>query len=200
MKDKRIDAYIAKSAPFAQPILQHIRELVHAACPDVEEKMKWSFPHFDYQGQMMCSMAAFKEHTAMSFWKAPLIEDPKNLLDRQGSMGHFGRMTSLKDLPSDKVLIGFIKQAMKLNEAGVTVERKPAPKEITLDPPDYFMKALRKNKAALKTYEAFSPSNKREYLVWVTEAKTDDTRDKRLTTAVEWMAEGKIRNWKYVKK
>ena len=149
---------------------------------------------------MMCSMAAFKEHTAMSFWKAPLIEDPKNLLDRQDSMGHFGRMTCLKDLPSDKILAGFIKQAMKLNKAGVTVERKPVAKEIKVDPPDYFMKALRKNNATLKTYDAFSPSNKCEYIAWVTEAKTEEIPDKRLATAVEWMAEGKIRNWKYVKK
>ena len=201
-KDVRIDAYIAKAQPFAQPILKHLRELIHTACPGVEETWKWSFPHFMYNGAILCSMAAFKEHAVFGFWKVSLMDDPKGILtttDRE-SMGHMGRLTSLADLPKDKILKDFIKQAAKLNEQGVKVEKtKPtAKKELKVS--DYFMKALKKNKAALKTFEAFSTTNKREYVEWVTEAKTDDTRDKRMAQSVAQMAEGKIRHWKYAKK
>ena len=121
-KDKRIDAYITKSAPFAKPILKHFRALVHRACPEVEETIKWNFPHFDYKGSMMCSMAAFKQHCAIGFWKASLLTDAKKLIERANSeeaMGHFGRITSLKDLPKDAVLTKYIKEAMKLNREGI---------------------------------------------------------------------------------
>ena len=199
--DKRVDAYIAKSAPFARPILTHIRKLVHTAVSDVEETMKWSFPHFDYHG-MMCSMAAFKEHCAFGFWKASIMSDPNKILGEaaESAMGHFGRITSLEDLPSDKILIAFVKEAATLNEDGVKLplRQKVAKKEIEI--PDFFMSPLKKNKKALKTFGGFSNSHKREYVEWVTEAKTEETREKRLAAAIEWMAEGKTRNWKYVKK
>ncbi|MGZ3882804.1 MAG: YdeI/OmpD-associated family protein [Bacteroidia bacterium] len=202
-KDKRIDAYIAKSADFAKPILTHFRALVHKACPDVEETMKWSFPHFDYKGAMLCSTAAFKQHMAINFWKASLMSDAKKLMDTAKSevaMGHLGRITSMKDLPKDAVLIKYIKEGMKLNDAGIkTPRKKPAAKQ-ELEIPAYFMTAVKKNKKALATFEAFSNSNKKEYVTWITEAKTEETRQSRLATAVEWMSEGKIRNWKYLKK
>lgn len=198
--DKRVDAYITRSAPFAKPILKHIRELVHKAVPDVEETMKWSFPHFDHHG-MMCSMAAFKEHCAFGFWKASLMSDPKKILGEaaKSAMGHFGRITSLKDLPSDRVLIAYIKEAAKLNEDGVKLP--PKSKSIKKAPklPDYFFAALKRNKNALATFNEFSPACQREYIEWVTEAKSEGTREKRLATAIEWMTEGKKRNWKYVK-
>lgn len=202
-KDTRIDAYIAKSADFAQPILRHIRELVHQACPEVEEKMKWSFPHFDYKSGMMCSMAAFKQHCAFSFWKASIMKDPNNILEvgEREAMGHFGQIKSLSDLPSDKIMLSYMKEAMRLNDEGVKLPSKVKPAEKKeLIVPDYFMTALKKNKNALNTFEGFSYSNKRDYVQWVVEAKTEETRVNRLTTAIEWMAEGKIRNWKYVKK
>ena len=203
-KDKRIDAYIAKSADFAKPILKHFRDLVHKACPDVEETMKWSFPHFDYKGSMMCSMASFKQHCAIGFWKASLMSDSKKLVEKAKSeeaMGHLGRITSLKDLPKDTLLIKYIKEGMKLNEEGIKLspKTKPATAKQQLDIPAYFTAALKKNKAALKTFEGFSNSNKKEYVLWVTGAKTEETRNSRLTTAIEWMSEGKIRNWKYLK-
>jgi uncharacterized protein YdeI (YjbR/CyaY-like superfamily) len=201
-KDPRIDAYIAKSADFAKPVLNHFRELVHKSCPDVEETWKWSFPHFDYKGQPMCSMAAFKKHCAIGFWKAQLMKDSKTLIDKAKSeeaMGHFGRITSLQDLPKDPVIVKYIKEGMKLNDAGIKIKPKPAStKEVEV--PDYFTKALNKNKKALKTFEEFSNSNKKEYVNWVTEAKTEETRKSRLATSIEWMSEGKIRNWKYLKK
>jgi uncharacterized protein YdeI (YjbR/CyaY-like superfamily) len=200
-KDKRVDAYIAKSAAFARPILTHIRGLVHKAVPDVGETMKWSFPHFDYHG-IMCSMAAFKEHCAFGFWKASLMSDPKKILGQVGetAMGHFGRITGLKDLPSDKTLVSYIKEAAKLNRDGVKLSPKPKVAKKELKVPDYFMSTLERNKKALATFDGFSPFNKRDYLEWVTEAKTEDTREKRLATAIQWMAEGKTRNWKYVRK
>ncbi len=197
--DKRVDAYIAKSAPFAQPILEHLRTLVHRVCPECEEKMKWSFPHFDYKGEMMCSMSAFKEHAAFGFWKESLLDDPKKMLKKEEGMGSFSKFRSLADLPSDAALTNFIHQAMKLNDAGTKIS-KPKPQPLAVTAPDYLSNALKKNPVAKKIFDAFSPSNKREYIDWLTEAKTDATREKRLAIALEWMAEGKIRNWKYLKK
>lgn len=201
-KNPQVDKYIIISAQFAKPILNHLRELVHKACPETEEKMKWSFPHFDYKG-MMCSMAAFKQHCAFTFWKAALMKDKKLITNAKSetAMGHLGRITSLKDLPSDKVLISYIKEAKKLNVKGVKLPAKPIAKEKKeIVVPDYFLKALRKSKSVLKAFENFSPSYKKEYVEWITEAKTEETRNKRMATAIEWLSEGKSRNWKYVRK
>lgn len=202
-KDKRIDDYIARSADFAKPVLKHFRDLIHKTCPDVQETMKWSFPHFDYKDHVMCSMASFKQHCAIGFWKASLMKDGAKLVAKaktEEAMGHLGRITSLKDLPKDSVLTSYIKQAMKLNDDGIKLPARKAlatPKELVV--PDYFLKAVSKNKKALKTFEGFSNSNKKEYIEWVTGAKAEETRISRLATAVEWMSDGKIRNWKYVK-
>lgn len=201
-KDKRIDAYITKAQPFAQPILKHVRALVHKACPEVTETIKWGMPSFEYKG-LYFGFAAFKQHCTFAFWKARLIKDPKNYLGQNKAaggeaMGNFGRVTSLKDLPPDKLIIDFLKQAKKLNDDGV----KAAPKKTVskaIRTPAWFMDALKKNKMALITFQNFSPSHKREYLEWITEAKTEATREKRLATTLEWLAEGKSRNWKYVK-
>ncbi|HAO45948.1 MAG TPA: YdeI/OmpD-associated family protein [Ferruginibacter sp.] len=201
-KDKAIDAYIAKSADFAKPILKHIRELLHQACPEVEEKMKWSFPHFDYKGEMMCSMASFKQHMAFGFWKAALMKDPVLVANAktEQAMGHLGRITSLKDLPSDKKMTAWIKEAMKLNDQGIKVAKpKPAAtKELVV--PDYFTNALGKNKKARQVFDAASYSYKKEYVMWLVDAKSEETRNSRMVTAIEWIAEGKHRNWKYMKK
>jgi uncharacterized protein YdeI (YjbR/CyaY-like superfamily) len=194
-KDPRVDAYIAKSADFAKPILNHIRKLVHTGCPDVEETLKWSFPHFMYKG-MLCSMAAFKQHCAFGFWKEKLVLGKRQT--EKDAMGTFGRITAISDLPNDKTLIGYIKKAAELNEAGVKVSRSKPKEKKPLRTPTYFIDALRKNKKALATFENFSPSHKKEYVEWVTESKTEETRNKRLATAIEWMAEGKARNWKYL--
>lgn len=200
--DPRIDAYIQKSAPFAQPILEHLRSLVHKACPDVTETVKWGFPHFEHKG-ILCSMAAFKQHCSFGFWKGSLMKDDQGLLNKVGDtdMSHFDKITSLENLPPDKTLIAYIKEAVKLNDEGVKLPAKPKPavkKEVK--PPPELLAALKKNKAALKAYEAFSPSHKREYIEWVTEAKTEATRNKRLEQALEMMAEGKSRHWKYERK
>ncbi len=201
-KDKRIDAYIAKSAAFARPILTHLRSLVHEACPDVEETMKWSFPHFDYHG-VMCSMAAFKSHCVFGFWKAPLMEDPHHVMNetgKGGAMGHFGRITSLADLPGKSILLSYIKEAARLNEENVKLEKKPRRPQKAPRIPDSFQKSLRENKKALDVFARFSPSQQREYIEWITEAKGEETRARRMSTAVAWIAEGKQRNWKYMKK
>lgn len=201
-KDLRIDLYIFKSADFAKPILLHLRELVHTACPDVVETIKWGMPSFDYKGPM-CSMASFKQHCAFGFWKASLMKDKtltKNA-ESESAMGHYGKITSLKDLPSDKKIIAHIKEAMILNEKGIKLPPKKvttAKKEIIV--PDYFLKKLKKNKKAFTIFHSFSPSHKREYVEWVTEAKSDETKIRRVEIAIEWMAEGKSRNWKYIKK
>jgi uncharacterized protein YdeI (YjbR/CyaY-like superfamily) len=199
-RDKRVDAYIARSQPFAWPILEHLRELVHKACKDVEETMKWSFPHFDYKG-MMCSMASFKSHCAFSFWKASLMSDKKLVANAKGetAMGHLGRIEKLEDLPTDKVLMGYIREAMKLNDAGAKVEKKKVVKKPVVVP-EYLKKALSKNLLVKDNFEGFSPSQKREYIVWITEAKTEATRAKRIAQMLEWVSEGKLRNWRYMKK
>jgi uncharacterized protein YdeI (YjbR/CyaY-like superfamily) len=195
-KDKRIDAYIARAPEFARPILEHLRATVHAACPDVQENLKWGMPAFEYHG-LLCSMAAFKQHTTFGFWKGKLIVD-SNGQDLESAMGQFGRIASVKDLPAKRVLAGYVKKAMALNEAGTTVKRTIKPKPALRMPAD-FKAALAKSRAAHAAFQGFSPSAQRDYLEWVLEAKQAATRAKRIATAVGWIAEGKRRNWKYEK-
>ena len=202
-KNKAIDIYIEKSASFAKPILNHIRQLVHKTCPQVEEKIKWGFPHFDYKGAMMCSMAAFKQHAVFGFWKASLMKDPVLLETARSevAMGHLGRITSLKDLPADKKLIAWIKEAMELNDKGIKLVAKPISTEKKdLIVPDYFSRILLKDKKAKQVFDAFPYSHKKEYIEWIIEAKSEETRDKRMSSAIEMMAQGKSKNWKYAKK
>jgi uncharacterized protein YdeI (YjbR/CyaY-like superfamily) len=196
--DKRVDAYIAKSEPFAHPILEHLRELVHQACPDVEEAVKWSFPHFLYNG-ILCSMASFKHHCSFGFWKAAIMDDPKGILTIVGrtSMGHFDKITSVDDLPTEKIMHDYIKQAVRLNEHDVKLPPKKVSKAAPVKVPDYFTKVLKKNKKAFAAFEAFSNSHRKEYVMWITEAKREETRNKRMEQAVEWLKEGKSRDWKY---
>jgi uncharacterized protein YdeI (YjbR/CyaY-like superfamily) len=196
-KDPRIDAYIAKSAAFAKPILKHLRKVVHAGSPEVQETLKWSMPHFDYKG-VMCGMAAFKEHCAFGFWKADLILDRPANTEKSG-MGSFGCIRSVADLPNEKTLIGYVKKAAALNEAGIKAPGRSQPKKrAPLRAPDYFTAALKKNAKARKTFEEFSPSHRREYIEWVTEAKRAETRRERLDKSIKWLSEGKARNWKYM--
>ena len=192
--DPRVDAYIDKAADFAKPILTHIRKLVHKACPDITETMKWSFPHFDHKGTI-CSMASFRQHCAFGFWKQSLMEQGAFPTEKT-AMGSFGRITSVKDLPPDKVMTGLIRQAVELNEKGVKVVRKPVEKKELVVPKD-LTAALSKNKTAKATFDKFAYSHKKEYVQWIEEAKTEATRNKRLATTVEWLSEGKSRNWKY---
>lgn len=195
-KDPRIDAYIETSAEFARPVLRHLRKVVHAACPRVEETIKWGMPHFEYKG-LLCNMAAFKAHCVFGFWKGALVFGGEA---RRDAMGHFGRITSVKELPPAKTIAAYVRQAMKLNDEGVKAphvehrRRRPP-----LPTPADLRGALEKNPQALAAFESLSPSHRREYVEWITEAKTDATRARRVMTAVEWMAEGKPRNWKYAR-
>lgn len=195
-RDPRVDAYIARSQDFAKPILSHIRAVVHAACPSVEETLKWSAPHFYYKGQMLCGMAAFKEHAALNIWKAALI---KGLGPDSGgeSRGHVGKLKSVKDLPSRQRLSGYIKAAMKLNDAGVTVKRPKAAPKPEAKVPKELGAALAKNRKANAAFEGFAPGQRREYCEWIAEAKREETRAARVAQAVDWIVEGKPRNWKY---
>ena len=191
--DPRVDAYIEKAAPFAQPILSYLRELVHQACPEIEEEIKWGMPAFLHKG-MLGGMAAFKQHCAFNFWKGSLILGTKE----KDGMGGFGKVTSIADLPPKKVLLGYLKEAKRLNDEGVSKEKPKRSKEKKeLVVPPYFLTAVKKNKKAHAAFESFSYSHKKEYLDWVNEAKTDETRQRRLATTVEWLSEGKSRNWKY---
>jgi uncharacterized protein YdeI (YjbR/CyaY-like superfamily) len=202
--DPKIDAYIEKAQPFAQPILTHLRKLMHKGCPDVEEAVKWGHPFFLYRGTIVGHMAAFKQHCSFGFWGEEIgavLRDAKVVQD--GGMGSLGRITTVKDLPSEKEMVGWIRQASALIDAGehtsIMAARKKvvkAPKPAPKASPE-FTAALKKNKKASAVFEGFSPSCKREYVEWIAEAKRDETRDKRIAQAVEWIAEGKQRNWKY---
>lgn len=202
--DPRTDAYIAKAQPFAQSILEHLRKLMHKGCPDVEEDIKWSHPFFLYKGSILAHMAAFKEHCSFGFWGEEIgavLRENKAVKD--GAMGTLGRITGLKDLPAEKAMLTWIRQACEFVDSGrhtspISARRKvvKAPKHIP-DAPPQFTRALNKNKKASAVFAAFSPSCKLEYVEWIAEAKRPETRDKRIATAVEWIAEGKQRNWKY---
>lgn len=189
-KDPRIDVYIAKSAPFARPLLKRLRTLVHRGCPEVVEELKWSSPHFNYKG-MFCGMAAFKEHCIFGFWNRAM-----KLPEKDGAMGQFGRLRSRSDLPADSVVVGYVKQAKRLADEGVRLgpvrrAKKPLPVPASLTA------ALRKKAGALARFRAFSPSQQRDYSEWIGEAKTGATREKRVAIAAGWIAGGKTRNWKY---
>lgn len=195
-RDPRVDAYIAGAAPFAQPILGKLRAIVHEACPGAEETIKWSMPCFMHAGGILCSMAAFRQHVSFGFWKHALVMGEG--VGRDG-MGSFGRMASVKDLPAKKDLLALIRKAMALNEQGVKTPgaRKatgPRPPPVA---PDDLVAALRRSKAAAATFQALPPGQQREYIDWLVGAKREETRAKRLAQAVEWLAEGKRRNWKY---
>ena len=193
-QDPRIDAYIERAAPFAQPILRHVRAAVREACPQVEETIKWGMPTFVHAGGILCGMAAFKQHASFGYWKHALVVGEG---EQRDGMGSYGKMTSVDDLPAKKTLLAHIRKAMKLNEDGVKSRaRKAAPKPPPETPAD-LAAALEKNKPAQAAFDAFPPGCKREYIDWIVEAKREETRAKRLAQAVEWIAEGKRRNWKY---
>lgn len=194
--DPRIDAYIDKSQDFAKPILMHLRKLVHQACPQVVETMKWSMPSFGYKG-ILCNFAAFKHHCSFGFWKQSLMKDVT--FPEKNAMGSFGRITSLNDLPSDATMKKLIKEAVWLNDEGIRVNKVVSKPTKAVVVPDVLLEALAQNEKAAETFNDFPPSCRREYIEWVTEAKTESTRDKRLATAIEWLSEGKRRNWKYEK-
>lgn len=199
--NEKVTEYIEKAQPFLQPILKHIRELVHKTNKDVEKKIKWGMPHFDYKG-MYCGIAAMKQHCGFGFWKAGLLKDPGNYIAKgeDAGMGSFGRITSMKDLPPDKALIDFLKQAKELNDNDAKPEPRSKKEKPQLVLPEVALKALKKNAKAKATFDRFSPGQQRDYIEWIVEAKTDATRDKRLETMLQWLEEGKIRHWKYVKK
>ena len=198
--DQRIDSYIDAAADFAQPILRYLRQIVHAGWPDVEETLKWGMPYFMHKG-MLCGMAAFKQHCTFSFWQGAKVLGA----DKVGSgeaMGQFGRIGSISDLPPKKVMIGYVKKAVEINEAGTTSKRATkktgTPRSVRpVIVPDGLAAALRRSRKARTTFENFSPSHQREYAEWVAEAKTDATRERRIATAMEWLKEGKARHWKH---
>lgn len=201
MKNPAVDAYIAKSAAFARPILTHLRALMHKASPQIQETMKWGVPHFEHKG-IVAGMAAFKQHAAFGFWSKRLLKeklgkDADKLFPKNAESGMGGRkFLSLPELPSDALLIRAIKVAVALNEEGIRPKRE-VKKRPPVKPPPYLVAALRKNAKAKKTFEGFAPSQQREYVEWLTEAKQEATRDKRLATTIERLAEGKQLNWKY---
>lgn len=197
--DQRVDAYIAKSAAFAQPILRRLRALVHRGCPAATEGIKWSCPHFDHAGGILCGMAAFKAHCIFGFWH----QDMEKILGAHGAkadtaMGSLGRITSETDLPSDVTILGWVREAARLNESGAPARPRPKrgpAKELPV--PADLAAALKKNAKAARTFAGFPPSHRKDYIEWITEAKRDETRQKRLATTLEWLAVGKARNWKY---
>jgi uncharacterized protein YdeI (YjbR/CyaY-like superfamily) len=191
--DRRVDAYIDNAQPFARPILKHLRRMVHTGCPDCQESIKWQSPFFERKG-IICFMAAFKQHAVFGFWKGKLLFGKEH----KGAMGHFGRLTSIKDLPNEKQLIGYVRQAAELNERGVKRSRpRPGANRKVVVPLDLKSALGRKSKAR-KTFEAFSYTHKKEYVDWIADAKRDETRRRRLKTAIEWMQQGKPQNWKYL--
>lgn len=194
--DPRVDAYIAHSADFARPILAHVRALVHEACPEAEETIKWGMPTFLYAGAILCGMAAFKQHASFGFWKHALVVGDDSPAE---GMGSFGKLVSVTDLPPKRQLLAYVKKAAQLNEQGVKASRtrKMATPKPLPDMHADFAAALMANPVAKAAFDAFAPSHRREYLEWILDAKREETRARRIAQAVEWLADGKPRNWKY---
>ena len=195
--DPRVDAYIEKkAAAFAQPILRHIRALVHRACPDIEEGIKWGMPSFIYKREILAGMAAFKAHATFGFWRSSEVTGTAG---PESGMGQFGKLTSIADLPDDALLTAMVQKAAALIDSGTKALRPVKHPKPELAMPEDFAAALAANSAAQTAYDAFPPGAQREYLEWVIEAKRAETRASRIAQAVEWIAEGKKRNWKYEK-
>jgi uncharacterized protein YdeI (YjbR/CyaY-like superfamily) len=200
LSDPRIDTYINKAAPFAQPILRYIRRLVHKACPEVEETLKWGFPHFDYKG-IMVGTAAFKSHCALVFYKGSLIPGLEEVKAGEDAMGQLGRITAISELPDDEILLGYLREAKRLNDENIKISQTPKDQKIKdLIVPECLNEALKDNPLAAETWDKFAYSHRKEYVNWINEAKTEATRDNRLATTIEWLAEGKTQNWRYSKK
>jgi uncharacterized protein YdeI (YjbR/CyaY-like superfamily) len=202
--NQQVADYIAKSESFAQPILEHLLQLVHDTCPDVKEVLKWGIPHLDYKGEMMCILAAYKQHCSFSFWKASLMNDPRlqESADLEASQRFMGKIKSLSDLPPDTELVALIKEAMALNENGIKLKPRKSDKPDTakvLEIPDYFAEKLAANPGAKEIFESKPASFRKDYLVWIIDAKTEATRATRIEQSLEWIAEGKGRFWKYQK-
>ncbi|MCB9080666.1 MAG: YdeI/OmpD-associated family protein [Lewinellaceae bacterium] len=199
MRDPRVDAYIIKAAPFAQPLLSHLREIVHQAIPDIDETIKWGFPHFMYQGAILCNMAAFKQHCTFGFWRAAELADEEQMLQTVGrtAMGHLGRLTQMEDLPPATVLTAYLIEAQALAQLPAPPARKQRDPLPELEIPPVLANALANDEDAKAAFERFSPSHRREYIEWIMEAKTSATQEKRVATTLEWLREGKSRNWKY---
>ncbi|MBI2826258.1 MAG: YdeI/OmpD-associated family protein [Planctomycetia bacterium] len=199
-KDPRVDAYIAKSADYAKGVLMHLRRIVHSACPQVEEAIKWGHPSFLYKG-ILCGMAAFKAHCTFGFWHKSMRDATAGKDGGETAMGQFGRITRLTDLPKEAEIARLVKRAKRLHDDGVKAPAAPKPKRRQpLRIPADLSAALRRNKKAQKTFDDFSYTNRKEYVEWIVEAKRAEAREKRLATAIEWMADGKSRNWKYERK
>ncbi len=205
-RNPKVDAYIEKARPFAQPILNHLRKAIHAGCPQVDETIKWSMPFFEYRGTILCNMSAFKEHCRFGFWGLEISAVlRKEGVEREGGASTLGRITSIESLPPEKKLVGWIAQAAALIESGQ--ERSPVaarpraqkPARAALKTPPDFNSALGKNKKAAAVFAAFSTSSRKEYIEWIVDAKRPETREQRIATAVGWIAEGKQRHWKYQK-
>lgn len=199
--EKNVDMYIAHAGEFARPILEQLRHVVHQACPEVQETIKWGCPHFLYSGKILCSMASFKTHCAFAFRLGSLMDDPDGIMKTKSdekAMGHLGQIRKLSDLPSRKILIRYIRQAMTLTDEGARVARAKRSSTAQVEVPADFLKLLKKDKAAFANFEKSSYSHRKEYVQWITEARTEETRNRRMVTAVEWLREGKARNWKYM--
>ncbi len=199
-KDPKVDEYILKAADFAVPVLAHLRKLVIKACPNVQESIKWSFPNFTYKGSILCNMAAFKQHCSFGFWLGGIMEDPHHVLqsNEKNAMGDFGQIKSINHLPADNIVLEYISQAMGLIDTWVKMPKKEKVKEVAEPHPD-FIQALAGIKTAIANFNKFSPSQKREFIDWINDAKTEVTRHKRIADALDWIQEGKNRNWKYEK-
>jgi len=197
----KVDEYIEKSQDFAKPILNYIREIVHEICPDTEEAIKWKFPTFMYKEKILCSMVSFKHYCSLGFWLHDEMKTLKNIETdvEKTNMFSLGKITAIENLPAKPLLKKMILEAMELTKMGVTL-KKASPSKIETKVPDYFQEALTQNKEASEVFTKASPSFRKEYISWITEAKTETTRNKRMEQAIEWISEGKARNWKYMKK
>lgn len=191
--DPRIDAYIERQADFARPILTWLRARVHAACPDVEEGIKWGMPAFSHQGRPLAHMAAFKAHASFGFWYRDQMETGKE----GEAMGQFGRITTLTDLPDESAMEAQVREAMALIDTGAIPKRAAKPPKPEAEVPEALAEALARDPAAAAAFDAFPPSARRDYCEWIAEARQPATRDKRLTDAIAWIREGKKRHWKY---
>jgi uncharacterized protein YdeI (YjbR/CyaY-like superfamily) len=200
--NSKVDEYIAKSEDFAKPILEYLRQIIHETCPDAAEDIKWGTPHYSYKDDHLCMIAGFKNHCSFSLYKAEFLKDKKiaESVKAGKKFGYMDKLKSVTELPSKEVLISLIKEAMTINEKGIKKEKTVSDKPKIIETPEYLLESLNANKKAKEVWESKSDSYRKDYLVWIIDAKTDATRQKRIEQSLEWIAEGKGRFWQYAKK
>lgn len=190
---ENITAYIEKATPEFKEVMIALRSVLNNPNFDIKEDWKWGAPNFNNEG-MICWLAHFRNHVGMNFFKGTLIKDKYNLFThyREEKGNRQLKFSDINQIIPEQIEY-YIEEAIKLNQENIKVVKKEIDTSLPLD----LETELNNNPKAKMFFESLAPSYKRDYIEWIEEAKREATRTKRLATTMEWLSEGKKKNWKY---